>query len=764
MTTFFNRSFAIILLLVFLFSGAMAAFSFGIFTRYAERQIASQCIGSMRATAETLEVLEDSLNRDALQMTMLLSQAAETNYQAETFLEPTTDSILFRRTLRRYLNQLVQVNSVFQSIYLYIENSDYVISSGSEYALSGSFTDRDWLELYRQRGAERAVWLAARSAKVHSGGSARVLTYISPISVYLSGNVHGLMVFNLSESAMLAMINSGGNRDTALITRDGAPVCGGMNADARALVDELLEDLAFRNGAEQGTITARGDSSRAIIGYTRVRPGDGWILVHLYDSQSLYAMRNRATTMLISVLGGLLAVSLLAVYLGARHISQPIQRLKEQVEADERFRSAEPDEIRNIENALAWLQKEDQRLSGEIERRNYRRRLRYTLALFLNDALPDATDTDPTLKRLCDERDNLTLFLSDDRHVSRLSGYSVDERRQYQTLLAQMCQQALGWGDEPATNFPVDDDTVLVLHRTVAWQEDDLDRLRDALERFAEDTFRSLGLSVTIGVSTPWQTAGNARNSYLESREAARMKLIRGYRAVIFYDEVPRQGTRPFYPAHQEQQVFEAIAAGDREKALEMLHRFVDSLRTARITVDDAMLALHVFTGALVRQLSEAAHGAMTPEAMQILNDVYFSNIVTLDETEAFLAQQVCQAIESHNLGDDSGDEDSVAGRVIAYVDANYTRDISIEEISTHLGLSYSYVRKQFKDATGKSIMDCINEKRLQEAKRLLRESTMSVREIGAAVGFNSEQSFYRSFKKYEAMLPGQYRAAQRGK
>ena len=760
--TFFKRSFTIIFLLVFMCGGAVAALSFGILTRYAESQIGAQCLNNVRGNAKTLAVFEDSLARDALQMTMLLSQAAEGRYQVETFLEPITDSILFRRDLRKYLNRLVQVNPIFHSIYLYIENSDYVISSASEYALSGQFTDNDWLERYRESGMGGDLWLGTRNATILGGGSARVMTYICPISVYLSGSVHGLMVFNLSESGMLSMINSNNPRQTALITRQGEVICSGMDERSLGILARMQDDPAFGSNASEGTIAVRGDGNSTLIGYTSVRMGDGWLLAQLYDSRSLYAMRNRSTTAQLIVLGVVLTFSLLFVYFGARRLSEPIARLKEQVETDERFRNADPDEIRNIEKALTWLQREDQRLSGEIEKRNFRRRLRYTQALFLNDALPDAIDTDPQAKRLCDERDNLTLYLSDDWRVSRLREKGEAERRQYQTLLAQMCQQALDWGDQPVTTFPVDDDTVLVLHRELAWQDDDLDRLLDTLKRFTEEAYRSLGLSVTIGVSTPWQTAGNARNSYLEARESARMKLIRGYRSVMYYEDVPRQNRRPYYPAQLERQVLDATTAGDRGRTIEMIHRFVENLRQARhLTVDDVMLVLHVFTGALVRQLSDSSQGMLGPEALEILDEVYYGSIVTLDEMEALLTQQVSRAIDSR-VDRDKEESAGLASRVVAYVDANYTRDISIEEISSHLGLSYSYVRKLFKDSTGKSIMDCINEKRLQKAKELLENSTMSVREIGTAVGFNSEQSFYRSFRKYEAILPGQYRSQHR--
>jgi AraC-like DNA-binding protein len=74
------------------------------------------------------------------------------------------------------------------------------------------------------------------------------------------------------------------------------------------------------------------------------------------------------------------------------------------------------------------------------------------------------------------------------------------------------------------------------------------------------------------------------------------------------------------------------------------------------------------------------------------------------------------------------------------------------------VGLSYSHVRKIFHDETKDNIVNYINKLRIEEAKRLLRETDQTINEIALSLGYNNNQSFNRFFKKYEGVTPGEFR------
>ena len=94
-----------------------------------------------------------------------------------------------------------------------------------------------------------------------------------------------------------------------------------------------------------------------------------------------------------------------------------------------------------------------------------------------------------------------------------------------------------------------------------------------------------------------------------------------------------------------------------------------------------------------------------------------------------------------------------------AYADAHFRETgLSIAEIAEHIGLSTSYLSKQYKQGTGEGLLDYIQKKRIACAKELLSGSGDPIADVARQSGFVSSNSLIRVFKQYEGMTPGKYR------
>jgi transcriptional regulator GlxA family with amidase domain len=67
-------------------------------------------------------------------------------------------------------------------------------------------------------------------------------------------------------------------------------------------------------------------------------------------------------------------------------------------------------------------------------------------------------------------------------------------------------------------------------------------------------------------------------------------------------------------------------------------------------------------------------------------------------------------------------------------------------------------LKRRFKAATGRALIDHVQALRIEEAKRLLESGNMSVEEISAEVGYEQTAFFRRLFKRLTGITPGQYR------
>lgn len=83
---------------------------------------------------------------------------------------------------------------------------------------------------------------------------------------------------------------------------------------------------------------------------------------------------------------------------------------------------------------------------------------------------------------------------------------------------------------------------------------------------------------------------------------------------------------------------------------------------------------------------------------------------------------------------------------------------LSVNLIAEDLGITQPYLSSFFKKVTGHTILEFISETRLQEAKRLLKDTNYTIARIAHAVGYSNDIGFIRFFKKHEGITPGQYR------
>lgn len=104
---------------------------------------------------------------------------------------------------------------------------------------------------------------------------------------------------------------------------------------------------------------------------------------------------------------------------------------------------------------------------------------------------------------------------------------------------------------------------------------------------------------------------------------------------------------------------------------------------------------------------------------------------------------------------DDSGEKIEQAKIIMR---ESIYQDCNPEEIAIKLNISYSWFRKTFKEYTGYAPAKYLQELRINAAKQMLMETTLSIKEIAFKLRYNASEHFYTLFKKRTGMSPGEYR------
>lgn len=95
---------------------------------------------------------------------------------------------------------------------------------------------------------------------------------------------------------------------------------------------------------------------------------------------------------------------------------------------------------------------------------------------------------------------------------------------------------------------------------------------------------------------------------------------------------------------------------------------------------------------------------------------------------------------------------------VYEYINENFSRDISLDELASEFFISKFYLTREFKKLYGKTIFQHIITARINYGKNLLRFSDKSIEEISVLCGFNDQSYFARQFKKAENLTCFAYR------
>ena len=94
----------------------------------------------------------------------------------------------------------------------------------------------------------------------------------------------------------------------------------------------------------------------------------------------------------------------------------------------------------------------------------------------------------------------------------------------------------------------------------------------------------------------------------------------------------------------------------------------------------------------------------------------------------------------------------------IAYIEHNYQRNITIEELAAALRLNRSYFGKIFRLSTGKSPQNFLMNYRMVKAAEMLASTKKPVNEIASSVGYDNQMHFSRAFRNVYGMSPREWR------
>ena len=101
--------------------------------------------------------------------------------------------------------------------------------------------------------------------------------------------------------------------------------------------------------------------------------------------------------------------------------------------------------------------------------------------------------------------------------------------------------------------------------------------------------------------------------------------------------------------------------------------------------------------------------------------------------------------------------------KALDYIDDHYDCDtLSLNLVAENIGMSASYLSAIFSQNMQKTFVEYVTEKRIEKAKKLLKQTDKNSGEIAKAVGYKDSHYFSFVFKKLQGCSPREYRAEKK--
>lgn len=216
------------------------------------------------------------------------------------------------------------------------------------------------------------------------------------------------------------------------------------------------------------------------------------------------------------------------------------------------------------------------------------------------------------------------------------------------------------------------------------------------------------------------------------------------------------------YSMNKESDLMEMIRDGKEAAALELLQSLINDIILEsdgnKETIRTRAIELVVLTSR-----TSVKHG-ISQERVSKINTSYI-RLLLMQNTVDDICFQLKEAILLYQkeIREKKVRQEPESIRVMKeYMREHYSENLTLEAIADAAFLSVSYASRLFKKEQNISIMEYLLQIRMTEARRLLKETQMSIEEISEQTGYSDSSYFTKVFRKSEGKTPSQYRQTHR--
>lgn len=654
-------------------------------------------------------------------------------------LSEVMDDAITQRNVKMELADILGTNSFPAFCMLYMREADYFLS-----ARASSFCFDDF---YKYPGVYQMILggmpleelhnlletidenqvLYADAVGMSSNYYQNALMFLMPVPRYSNALATLLVCVPMSQLDMITQPVHLQDGMIVFIEPDGNVVYS-TSPEAKDILAALQQPLPF----EPQPVTQLLQSGDEEYMVTAAKSGkNGWKYVSMTPMKSIMEASYQIQQGMLLVLLVVIVLSSICVALAMKLNYTPIHRLS--ILADRHGFSAQEqqNEFAQIRNLIVSLHMDKQHMENTLN----------TSKLHMRDMM--------LTRILCGNEQEVQDV------IRRGSVLHMDTcEPQWQVILAQYASEQ----DADGALEKIDDSQELLALRIDKPSQVVYVRTGAESEQVPDEILRRIGNPLKLTVSSLVPQLDKLGGAYAAACATMDYFLSSDKDGLILYcSEMPERFYNPrFYPLDVMQALDTAITHGSYKRMGELVGQ-LESL----LAVEGAppYYTRSVYYSAISLMINGLRHYSTDNEG--ILTELTIRSALpryTVREMREILrgtAEKLAEIMRHHE------EKASPWTARLEYIDRQLSSpDLSLQDVADQAGMSASSFSRAFKENVGKSFKEYVDDLRLLRARQLLSDSNLPIEQIALQVGYENITSFYRFFKKYVGIAPGEYRNA----
>lgn len=530
-----------------------------------------------------------------------------------------------------------------------------------------------------------------------------------------------------------------------------------MNGIASYIIDENKQILTDVNGnpsfenvlktsiEEEKIISVYPDNNKYYI-FSSKSDNTGWTYAILVPEKTLLGRINDIRDITLYICVFLLAAGIFMSYLMAKRSYKPFKSLYDNVL--ERTGGLFGETMKTDLNEIELLQKafENMAINGENMERRMDECIPFAMHSFFIKLLHGMIKTEeiPLLKELMNIDSDLKYWtVAILLYNAELKANNLDKK-----LI--VWNSGMEW-----TVYLVQlEKNKLALITNTTGRSTSTDIIKNSLDSIFTCSAKE---EVVIGVGRTYESIGDLSNSYMDANIAIEYIHYSTMmdKCIVFFEDIEKENRiNYYYPIEKEEILINYLRTGNIEKAKstlnELLQENLNCLKLSQFSLKCLFYNL-ISTALKVLQLDNLMN-------IEIIADDNLMTLLSVDDMKAYIEEiysKICLEIQNRKANANNGS----IRNILRFIDENYTDpNISLTSVAIHFNITVPYLSRYFKEQTNYNFIEYINKKRIEKAKKLMSESSMTLEKICSITGYNNILTFRRAFKKLEGVVPSEYR------